>query len=267
MVDSIVKRLYNVIYTTLYQLAQRKIMDIDPNSPIPLYLQIKEVLIKDIQAGVYPTGTRLPSERELASLYNVSRMTARTALQALTQEGVIFSQTGKGNYVRKPKINQQLGILSSFTEEMQQRGMTASSRLITAEIIPASPYIAQELQVPIKAEIVFLQRIRLANDVPIALESTYLVHELCPNILEAHDFSKESLYKVLREVYSCPLNWARQSIQACLPNAAEQKLLDISPNTPVLSNTRTVFTRQDKPIEFVNSIYNGEMYDLKVILH
>mgnify|MGYP005849407643 CR=1 FL=1 len=105
---------------------------VNPNSKVPLYIQMNEYLRKQIDAGTYPIGTRLPSERELAETNAVSRMTARQALQLLIQQGYADSRVGKGTFAALPKIRQELTELTGFSEEMSRRGMQPSSRVLRA---------------------------------------------------------------------------------------------------------------------------------------
>jgi len=240
--------------------------EIDPNLSIPVYLQIRNYILEKINTSVYPSGSRIPSERDLAKYFKVNRITVRKALHSLMQEGIIYSQTGKGYYVHRPRIDQELGVLTSFSEEMLQRGAVSSNKVIIAEIQPAMLEMAEALQISPGAEIVILQRLRLVDNEPIALETAHLPHKLCPGILEHHDFNKESLYKVLRHDYKHPLIWAKQKIQSRLPTPTEQELVGINHLSPVLSITRTTYTQNDKPIEFVRSIYRGDQYELGVIL-
>ncbi len=241
-------------------------MEINPDSSIPLYIQIKDYLHQQIRSAVFPGGSKLPSERDLSLELGVSRMTVRQALQALVKEDAIYSRTGKGYYVRQPRIDQELGVLTSFSEEVLQRGLLPTSRVILAELQLATAEIVEPLRLSLGAEVVVLRRVRLADNTPIALENAFLVHELCPGILQGHDFSRESLYKILREVYNCPLNWAKQWIQARLPSLSEQKLLEVDSQTPAISTIRVTYTRDDRPVEFVKSIYLSDRYKLTVIL-
>ena len=241
-------------------------MEIQHNSPVPLYHQIKEHLRLQIKNGAYRIGARLPSERELAQMYEVSRMTARQALQLLAQEGFAGFSPGKGTYVRLPRIDRQLRSLTSFSQEMQQRGLPHSSRVLKAEVIGADQETATHLQIPYSSEIVILSRVRSADNNPLGLEHAHLVHELCPGILQKHDFAQESLYRVLREEYGWVLARAEQTIEARLPLRDECKLLGIDNHTPVLSMNRITFTHQDRPIEYVRSTYRGDQYQLHAVL-
>jgi GntR family transcriptional regulator len=244
-----------------------QIMVLEVNSSIPLYVQIKNYIIENIKNGVYKKGQRLPSERVLSIILGVSRMTTRQALLSLVQEGILESKPGKGTYVTRPIIYQQLGMLTSFSEEIHQRGGIPSTRVISVGKQSAGYEIARKLEVPVGTQVILLNRVRLADGNPVAIEASYLVSSLCPEILEKYDFSRESLYRVLREEYNLSLTWARQQFQARMPTLREQKLLEITSNSPVLVNDRVTFSVQDKPIEYVNSTYVGDQFMFTIILH
>ncbi|NPV66005.1 MAG: GntR family transcriptional regulator [Anaerolineae bacterium] len=241
-------------------------MNVQPHSSEPFYIQIKNYLQMQIQTGAYPVGARLPSERELAEQFNVSRMTARQALLLLAREGLTYTRVGKGTYVSPPKFDQDLDALRSFTEEMRQRGVEPSSRVLEATLRPADDEVAARLQIAPGAEVVVLSRVRLADGKPLAIETTHLDHQMCPGILDGHDFSRESLYGVLRREYGWVLVWADQIIEARLPQPHERRLLNIDRQTPVLGIRRTTYSRHDRPVEFVYSVYRGDQYQLRAIL-
>jgi len=234
------------------------------DSSTPLYTQIKDRLQLQIQRGAYEVGAKLPSERELAQEFGVSRMTARQALQDLVQEGLAYSRVGKGTFVSPPKID--LRALTSFSEESRLRGMTPGSRVLKAVLAPADTTTTRWLQISPGTEIVVLSRIRLANGKPLAIETAHLAHRLCPGILEHHDFSHESLYEVLRQEYGWVMVWADQTIEARQAVHEECQLLEMDRQIPVLSLTRVTYDSQDRPIEFVNSVYRGDQYRLHTVL-
>jgi GntR family transcriptional regulator len=243
-----------------------KIMQLDHDSTIPLYIQLKEYLRTQIETGVYATGARLPSERDLAQTFQVSRMTARQALQLLAQDGFVTSHVGKGTYVRRPRIAQELRFLSSFTDDIRQRGMVPSSQIIRVSLDHADQEVATHLGVAAGAEIVLLSRVRMADDEPIAWEICHLNYRLCPGILERHDFSRESLYEVLRTEYGHHLIWADQLISARMPDKDERDTLQLDNKTPVLSLTRVTYTDYDQAVEYVRSAYRCDRYQLRTIL-
>lgn len=241
-------------------------MIFSPDSAKPIYIQMSEHLQRQIQAGVYPVGCKLPSERELAEQFQVSRMTARQAVQELVQRGQAYSQVGKGTFVSPPKIHQELRELTSFSEEMRRRGNTPSSIVVMKAVQNADAHVAYYLQINEHDPIAVLQRVRLADGKPMALETAHLNARFCPHLLENHNFSHQSLYEVLNETYNIRLVWANQLIEARLPDEHEQAQLNIQTTDPVLSLTRVTFDEADQPIEFVRSVYIGKHYQLRTIL-
>ena len=239
---------------------------VNPNPGTPLYIQIKETLQAQIESGAVAVGDRLPSERELSETYGVSRMTARQALQLLQQSGFSRRQVGKGTYASRPQIDQELRELTSFTGDMASRGLQPRSRVLRAAVLQADMETAAHLQAGVGEEIVVLQRVRLADGKPVALETAHLLHRLCPDILAAHDFAVASLYQVLQDHYGLHLVWASQVIGARMPDRTERAALELPARVPVLSLLRVTYDQEDRPIEFVRSCYHSERFQLRTVL-
>lgn len=239
---------------------------LDTASAKPLYEQIKDYILLNIQSGVYTPGTRIPSERALSDTFGVSRLTVKRALDELTQNGVLTVQIGKGTYINRPKVDQQLDTLTSFTEEMSKRGQRVVSKVLSSGYVPATLDEARILSVLPSTSLAFLMRLRLADDTPMAIEHSKLVAVCCPGIIEQHDFSRESLYDVLRRVYAVHLTRAEQSIEARRATDSEARLLRIEPGEPILQITRVTFSDGDQPIEYVQSAYCGGRYKFQAVL-
>lgn len=238
------------------------------NTARPLYLQIQDILLKEIQAGVYGTEGKLPSERELAERFKVSRMTARQALQSLHQHGLVYAQVGKGTFVRRAAFKQGLESLSSFTEDIRALGQVPHSQVLFAQVMPADEIVAQRLQIPLHSPVSVLKRLRFANQQPLAIETAHLPYACCPNLLSRHDFTHESLYRVLQEVYGIRLAYAEQTFRADLADATERRLLNMADGALniVLRVARVTFNSTDQPIEYVSSAYHGAHYEFQVSL-
>ena len=239
---------------------------VNHDAPIPLYIQIKEYIQRNIENGQYRLNEKIPSERQLAEQFNVNRLTVSKAIKELTREGLLYSRLSKGTYVAPPRFDQALQSLTSFTEDMTGRGKKPASRVIYAAVEPADDEIARLLGIPTGAEVVALHRIRMADHQVIALEKSYINHALCPRILEKHDFSRESLYRTLREEYRLQLEYAHQTMQAQLIDDEEAALMGAKPLTPILYITRVTFDRNDQPVEFVCSSYRGDCYTFNALL-
>src|SRR5690348_17809161 len=118
------------------------------NSPVPRYHQLKEILRERVRSGEWQPGDLIPSERELSESYSISRMTARQAITDLVNEGVFYREQGKGTFVSRNKITQQLMRLTGFTEDMSARGQHPSTQVLSAQVCPADEQVAEHLRVP-----------------------------------------------------------------------------------------------------------------------
>ncbi len=239
---------------------------LDVDSGTPLYEQIKEYIRNNIQMGNYPLGGRIPSERALKEIFKVNRLTIKRAITDLVQEGILYTQVGKGTYVSVSKVDQQLEQLTSFTEEMLRRRQHTTSRVIASETISASDEDAVILRVMTGTPLIYLVRLRLANEVPMAIERVKIAKGWCPTLLDTHDFRVESLYKVLREEYNIVLQYAEQSIEARLATHEESQLLRLEPNAAILHMTRRTFTEFDQVVEYTTSAYCGSRYKFQAVL-
>ncbi len=234
-------------------------MRLQRNHPLPLYAQLRDALRADLLTGRLRAHEQLPSERELCARFRVSRMTVRQALLDLAREGLIYSRAGKGTFASEPKIDQQLKTLSGFSQDMRSRGSVPSSRVLEAKTERADARLARRLGLATGTKIIVLSRVRLADGMPLALETAHLPAALCPNLLR-HDFAHESLYSVLEHDYGYHLTRAEQTIEAALARPHEATLLQLTLPAPVLVMERLTYTDQGILIEYVHSVYRGDRY-------
>ena len=240
-------------------------MTLQRQHPVPLYQQIQASLRAEIESGHYGTHQRLPSERELSDQFGVSRMTVRQALDALSQEGLIYGRVGKGTFISEPKIDQQLARLTGFSEEMSRLKQSPASRVLKFVAISATKDVAAALQLAPKARVFNLIRVRLANEQPLAIEHAFFPAHLCPEFL-VHDFSTESVYDVLRKQYAWRLVRAQQTVESRLASDDELKILGMKRPAPILAMTRITMVEQGFPIEYVRSAYRGDRYKFTALL-
>lgn len=233
-------------------------MNIDSSKP--LYMQLKDMLMERIITGVYRPEEKLPSERELSEELNISRMTVREALKTLVNEGYIYTQVGKGTYVTNPHYQQDT-TLTGFTEQMKKLGKEVSSKVIEFALETANVEVGSKLELNHNEMVYKLKRIRLANNKVIAIETAYLPQALCRG-LDEHDFSRESLYAVLRNQYGMQFSLADQIVVASLASEDEYQIFDINPPAAVLRMKRITKTKQNKVVEYVESVYRGDSYVL-----
>ena len=236
-----------------------QILPLNKQGFIPLYYQIQQALMQKLQSGELAVGDPLDSEEELSRRYQVSRMTARQALHGLKVSGYAYSQKGRGTFVTRPKLEKNVMHLQGFTEDMRQRGLKPSSRVLEKTVVLADEDLIQKLHLQKNDRVLRLRRLRLANGIPMALEESHIPLRNFPG-LEQVDFAKNSLYQTLRERYSVQVAWADETIEALPATSTQAELLTTPRRSSILSITRILMTMQETPIEATNSLYRGDRY-------
>jgi GntR family transcriptional regulator len=231
--------------------------------PQPLYRQLISDLLEQVSSGQLEPGDELPSLRELMKTYDVSSITARRALDVLRQQGSIFSVPGKGTYVAEARVTKFVGIVESFSQDMGRNGLRPSSVVLNASLCAATPRVAKMLAISPAAEVVHLERVRMADDIPMCVQVSHLPHQLCPGLLR-HDFSHASLYHILQQEYG--LGPARSSprIRAGLARERELSLLLLSPPACVLWVESQVFLPSGQVMEYALTAYRADRYEIPV---
>jgi GntR family transcriptional regulator len=232
---------------------------IDKSSPVPAYAQIGDALKNLLRTGAIPAGTPLPPERVLCENLGVSRMTLRQACDALERDGLIESHRGRGTFVAPRRIQKKQQEMRSFTEEIRSRGQTPSSRLLVFRSIKQSTTDRDFFGLPESELIYELERVRLADDVPIAIERIHIPEYLCPN-LDRFNLASHSIYKILEENYGLTLAHCTEHISAAWPSKAHKQLLQTPPNGVVLVVNRRTYTNKETPIELATTTYRGDLF-------
>jgi GntR family transcriptional regulator len=226
-----------------------------------LYSVLKENICSDIENGVLNPGDKLPTHHELCDRYSMSYMTIRRAISELTTEGLLIAVQGKGIYVAEKKHIVEISGIKSFTEDMEQRGWKSKARVLEAKTIGASTMIAKILNVTSGFPLVYLRRLRFANDQPLAIQSVYISTKLCPDLLK-HNLESESLYSVLKDDYGLKINMSSGTVGAELASEEDSNLLQISRPAALLLTERIVYQTPDNPLEFSRSLYRADRYQL-----
>jgi GntR family transcriptional regulator len=233
------------------------IVQIDPQSPIPLYAQLESLLAAEIAAGTLPSGSQLPKEEELVKRYAVSRTTVRQAIQNMIRRGLIEIRRGKGTFVLQPKITQELTQLSGFVEDMQSLGRQASARLLDKQIVPASDSVARQLAISAGTTVVRIQRVRLADNSPLSFDETYLPREIGERILE-NDLETEPIFSLLEQKYDTPLVEAEYRLEAVAADTTVARALGIVVGSPIFLIERTSYTSGHRPVDYEKLYYRGD---------
>ncbi len=228
-------------------------------SPLPRYYQLREIIREKITSNQWIEGEPIPSERELGEQYGLSRMTVRQSIMELVKEGFLYREQGRGTFVARPKITQQLTRLTSFTEDIQAREQRPATKVLIKEMCEADGSTAAQLRVRPGQLLFRVQRLRFANDAPLALETSLINFIGCEKLLE-EDLEHDSLYQLLETKYGVPPLEAEQEIEAGLAHEDEAGKLKIILGGPVLLIRRTTYTERNQPFEFATSIYRGDKY-------
>jgi GntR family transcriptional regulator len=238
---------------------------IDKTSSIPFYLQLSEILRREIderqpRQGVY----QLPSENEMATLQSITRATVRRALDELERDGWIYREKGKGSFAAVRRVEHELTQLVSTTEDMRSRGWALTTRLVSQEKVPAPPKVARALELAEGTTVYKLCRLRIVEDEPISIQIPYLPAALCPD-LEENDLTR-SLYRLLETRYALRLWTGHETLRArcVLPHEAE--LLEVPHCTPVMYMERVTYAATGRAVEYLEAVWRGDRYDFKVSL-
>jgi Transcriptional regulators len=230
----------------------------------PLYLRVANELAAEIERRALPTGTKLPSERELCDRFDVSRVTVRAALNALRNDGLVATAAGAGWFVTTRRIEEPENELVSFTSMAASKGLTASARVLTAQLRSATLDESDALQIAPGAELVELERLRLLDGIPVVIDWSGLPHSRFPGIL-AHDFASESLYDVMRSNGVLPTS-ASYVVEAGEADMRQAGLLELEPGRPVLLATQTAFDGAGRPIQLGRLAFRGDRYRFRARL-
>ena len=238
---------------------------LDRISSVPLYAQIHGEIRRQIETDQLPAGAPVPSERELAEICKVSRMTARQALNALKNEGYVYQERGVGTFVSKRKLDVHTRNLIGFTEEMRARGFVPSTRILLSRRENAAQEIAEELGIDIEDEVFHFQRLRLADHLPLAFEDAYLPVKRFPD-LDGKNLEKESLYKILENDYDIEMHHAEEILEATCASKEIANALAIKPKSALLIVHRVVFSESNLAVESVRTFYRADRYRATFVL-
>jgi len=233
---------------------------LDQHGPVPKHQQLREILLDSIQGS--DTEAPIPSERELAQKYGVARMTVRQAVESLVAEGRLFKVAGKGTFVAKPKLDLQAR-LTSFAEEMSRRGMTPSSSVLTFGRVGANAHLARELSAEAGESLVYLKRLRNADGVPMAVDSTWIPERLVPGIVD--EPAPTSIYAALSQQYGLVPDWGEDVIEAAVADPELGVLLEIKAGSPVLHIERHSYAGETL-LAYSVSVYRADRYQIWVPL-
>jgi GntR family transcriptional regulator len=232
-------------------------MTIDPSSHLPLHAQVEEALRESIASGFLSPGARLPPEDQLVERYSVSRTTIRTAIQSLLARGLVEIRRGKGTFVTQPTITQELTELTGFVEDMQALGREPSARVLDRRLVAASETVARQLSLTRGAAVARIQRVRLADGIPLSFDETYLPQELGEKIM-ADDLENQPIFSLLEQKYATPLIEAEYRLAAVASHGTVARALGMEAGRPIFLIERTSFSAHRRPVDYERLYYRGD---------
>ncbi|WP_044893088.1 GntR family transcriptional regulator [Bacillus alveayuensis] len=234
------------------------------NHRVPLYEQLKDIIKKNIEEGIYKVGEQIPSERTLCETYNVSRITVRQAIALAEKEGLLQRLQGVGTFVRKPKIKQELSNFNSFQSTLSQQGLIAKTKLVHEEIISSDIQLSRVLNISVMDKVYHLELLGLGDEKPIVFYNSYFSEEVGLLMKKVADealaenmpFSTLDLYKKTDKLNPTHVEQTFEA-KAASSYIADQLQVDVA--TPILTVTSIVY-EENEPLEFKETHYRGDKY-------
>ena len=235
-------------------------MFIDKKSPIPAYFQLKTILLDKIKSGEYPTGSIIPSERELSENLGISRMTARQAISQLANEKFLVREKGKGTFVNEIKFEQRN--IMSFSETVKEQGMVPITRVLEFTEEADCFDVKELLNLGPDQKVFRIRRLRLADETPIAVEEVFIPEKLCPDINKL-DLTR-SLYDILKNNYSIDISFIDNKIEAIKASKENRELLKLSAGVPALKISGISYTKEGNKLFYERDVYRADKYNYSV---
>ena len=233
---------------------------------LPKYFALAEELQRQVQAGQFAVGEQITSEPALCKAHNVSRGTVRQAIQLLVDQGLLVREQGRGTFVAPPIERSQHFSLSSFADEMRRQNRRPTTKLLKSRTIPADLVVAERLQVVLETPIFHIQRLRLADGQPVAVENRHLRQSLCPQLIK-EDLENSSLHWLFVQKYQIPLVRMEHMVEIQPVPEEMAALLQVPPNANVFHVDRLTFTTNDAgkrvPAVWFQAVYSQEHYHIQ----
>ncbi|MFB9215196.1 GntR family transcriptional regulator [Vibrio sinaloensis] len=235
--------------------------DIYTHQSLPLYLQVAEDLKQRIDQGVFPAGSRLPSENQLVEQLKVSRVTVRKALAYLNEQGYTFAEKGKGTFVKPTKLRHDFLSMSGFAQEAAGSGLKTKNLVDSFTVIEASADIAAKLNIAVGARVNCAARRRLVNDQVVSYEEFYIPREILPSL--NHDDLLGSKFDYLSQ-QGIQMVKTQQKLIPALPDERIQSLLSVPASEPILINQSQNYLSEQRVYEYSIVYYKSSVYDFEI---
>ena len=234
---------------------------IDPNDFLPRYYQLANILRENISNGRFEEHQAIPSERQLEKIYSVSRTTIRQAIDLLVHQGFLYREHGRGTFVSPQKLQKGISELTSFSEDMKQRGINPGQRILGIGLFQPPEKVRRLMELPEDCELVLrIERLRLGDGAPMGLQTSYY------NLPDGLTITREeldeygSIYRILQEKFHLIPTEADETLEVTQATAHEGSLLQVEEGSPLLLSERITYSQYRRVIEFVKILYRGDRY-------
>ena len=235
---------------------------LEPTAITPLYVQLMSMVEEEISSGRYHTGDRLPTEKEMAETFHISINTVRRAVDKLIEKGLVERKQGKGTFVTKPKFERNMKKLQSFTELCHQIGVKPGGKMLENKVVTADEKTATRLQIPAGSRVVFLSRVRYADQEPVVIEGNYFPMEY--SFLLDCNFDNNSLFEYITEKAGKRIASSEKRIELCRATAQEGEILRVKKGEYLLYVKSTAYDENGIPMYVGTQLINGERFSLYV---
>lgn len=238
---------------------------LDLQSPCPLYMQLENILREKIETGFWKENQKMPSENELSKEYQLSRMTVRSVLSTLSQEGLIYKVPGKGTFVSAHKIISKPLSQMGIREQLEQMGYSNTTILLYAKDLACDLSIAKKLKLPIGTPIYEIKRVRNVAEKPFSIHLSYIPKKCCDGLLDrGYDFENCQLCDILRDGYGIEQNRIVETMEIVQARADEAKLLDIKSGYPLVHLENTLYSPEGQLTEYSSVLFRGDKIKIEI---
>ncbi|MCL2865954.1 MAG: GntR family transcriptional regulator [Lachnospiraceae bacterium] len=237
---------------------------IDKSSRIPAYVQLMDLLIAQIEKGELAEGEKIPSERELCDMHEISRATVRQAVHELEKDGYLLIYKGKGSYVADRSLKQEMSGIYGFTASMKSLDKTVSTKLVDFSEVECDSRLARKMQCEEGTKVYRFTRVRYADNEPMLIVTTHLPCFRFPDF-DATKLVSGSLYAMMREIHGVNFTRARETLKSVSVRSDEAELLQVQAGAPGMKIDRYTYEKEQL-VEYAFGIARGDKFQYHIEL-
>lgn len=236
---------------------------LDKHSPLPLYIQLENIINQKIEKEEWPPNSSIPSENELCKIYGISRMTVHSALNNIAEAGLIYRVPGKGTFVSPPKIVGTPLTQTGIREQLEKQGYETTTKLVSVEIVVPTVKMAKILGINSSDTIYRIKRVRYIKQQPFSYHISYIPSKPFPK-LEEQDLVHNQMCDIMEKHYRREIIRRLETLEAVRATPEEANILSVNTSFPLLMLENTVFSIQPNPVEFTKIVFCGDKIKLKL---